>query len=119
MVPNPDPTLEQRIGEAWSYHRQGDQKAAIDIFKDVIQKNPKDVDANYGLGLAYRANQQNDEAVKAFQVSYDEASRRLKELRGDEQTNNLDTYEDDRYMMLLRMLTQRLTELNAAPTDAS
>lgn len=110
---------EERIGEAWRLHRVGDNPAAIDIFKDILSKAPKLVDAHYGLGLALRADGKNDEAVKSFQEALTLAQGTLNavdtaaESEGHRGTNNLDSYEDDRYLMLVRMIEQRLSELGA------
>jgi lipopolysaccharide biosynthesis regulator YciM len=106
----------QMIGKAWAFHRNSQHDEAINLFQDIIRQNPDDVDAHYGLGLAQRAVGQTDSAAQTFQAAYDKATARLSELReeaaqGDTHiANNLQTTEDDRYMMLTRMLHQRLKE---------
>lgn len=108
---------EERIGEAWRLHRVGDHAASIEIFQDILNKAPKLVDAHYGLGLAQRADQQNDAAISSFQEALRLAKDALKavdtaaEADGHHGSNDLASYEDDRYLMLVRMITQRLAEL--------
>lgn len=108
---------EERVGEAWRLHRVGDNVAAIDIFKDILAKAPKLVDAHYGLGLALRAEGKTDEATSAFQEALTLTKDALKaidtasEADGHHGANDLASYEDDRYLMLVRMTSQRLEEL--------
>lgn len=108
---------EERIGEAWRLHRNGDNQAAIDIFKDILSKTPNNVDANYGLGLALRAKGDKAAAAEAFQRALKLVEEALNAVNttssadGHLGGNDLDTYEDDRYMMLTKMIKQRLAEL--------
>lgn len=110
---------EERVGEAWRLHRSNDHDAAIDIFKDILSKNPDNVDAQYGLGLGLRAKGDKSGAIAAFQHSLKLARKALDAVKfessveGHHGNNNLGSYEDDRYMMLSRMINQRLFELGA------
>lgn len=107
----------ERIGEAWRLHRDGNNAEAIRVFKEVIQKSPENVDAHYGLGLAYKASNDNASAADAFQKSLTLAEEVYKALRtashaeGNTGSNDLNTSEDDRFMMLTRMLRQRLADV--------
>lgn len=108
---------EERIGEAWRLHRANDHDGAIKIFEDILERNSGNLDAHYGLGLALRSIGKTDDAVKAFQTALQLAKDALKavdttsSVDGHVGGNDLDRYDDDRYLMLNRMLRQRLSEL--------
>ena len=110
---------EERIGEAWRLHRSGNNPAAIELFEEILAKTPKHLDALYGLGLARRANDDATGAREAFQMALELAQEALKAedeiyaVDGHHGANNLDTYEDDRFLMLQRMVKQRLAELDS------
>lgn len=107
----------ERIGEAWRLHRDGNNDQAITIFKEIIQNAPESVDAHYGLGLAYKATNDMASAADAFQKALDLAQSAYTAIQtasqadGHHGTNDLDTSEDDRFMMLSRMLKQRLHDV--------
>ena len=107
------------VGEAWANLRSGQSDQAVSLFDSIIQNNPQNVDAYYGLGLAQKALGNKQRSIEAFQQAYDLAQNHLAELRAEESQetgprlgviNNLKSIEDDRYMMLIRMLSQRLGE---------
>lgn len=108
---------EERIGEAWRKHRANDHESAIQIFEDILSRTPDNLDAHYGLGLALRSVGKKEDAVDAFQKALQLAKDALKAIEttssvdGHRGSNDLDTYEDDRFLMLNRMLRQRLNEL--------
>lgn len=106
---------EERIGEAWRQHRMNNNPAAIEIFQEILNSDPKDIDALYGLGLAQRANGENGAAIESFQQALKFAQEGLEEVvstsEGFGSGNNLNTDQDDRFMMISRMLKQRLVEL--------
>ncbi|MEM9950618.1 MAG: hypothetical protein AAF846_03375 [Chloroflexota bacterium] len=110
---------EERIGEAWKQHRMGNNGQAIDIFKDILSKRPDHIDALYGLGLAQRADGLLDDATESFNKAALlaketlEAVDKTSAVDGHQGNNDLDTYEDDRYLMLTRMIQQRLEEIEA------
>lgn len=111
---------EERIGEAWKQHRMGNNSGAIEIFQDILNQRPGHVDALYGLGLAQRAEGKLDLAAEAFnkaaQLTQDalDAVDTISAASGHQGNNVLDTDEDDRNMMLNRMISQRLEEIEAA-----
>lgn len=112
--------VRQDIGNAWAAHRSGDQQAAIDGFDRALSRQPESVDAHYGKGLTLRKLERNDEALQCFQSALElaeealSAARRVSETSGNlNSTNDLGSTDDDRYMMLVRMLKQRLTEMGA------
>lgn len=109
---------EERIGEAWGLHREGRNDEAITLFKDILYKTPDQIDALYGLGLALTSAGDAEGARESFQKALDLAKDALAAI-GTQSTvqglrhdaNDLNTYGDDRYMMLIRMLQQRLDGL--------
>jgi tetratricopeptide (TPR) repeat protein len=106
------------IAEAWGFLRQNRAADAASIFEQLIQKDGEDVDAYYGQGLALRALDKKDAAIESFQKALDVAQKLLAEIRShygsDETRSSLDTTDDDRYMMMDRMIHQRLAELGVA-----
>lgn len=107
----------ERIGEAWRMHREGNNDKAISIFQEIIKNAPENVDAYYGLGLAYKATKDMASAADAFQKALDlaqvafNAVKTTSQAEGHHGQNDLDTNEDDRFMMLTRMLKQRLEDV--------
>ncbi len=110
---------EERIGEAWRLHRNGDNEGAERIFREILDKAPKHLDALYGLGLVRRANGNIAGAEEAFQSALQLAKDAYNAVDtasvvdGHRNGNDLNTYEDDRFLMLQRMIQQRIDELNA------
>jgi tetratricopeptide (TPR) repeat protein len=100
------------IGRAWGAHRAGNNNEAIRDFEQVLKSDRENVDAYYGLGLAQRGAGQYAAARTSFETARDLAQQKKDVLQGGKQENNLETLEDDRYMMLLRMIGQRLEELS-------
>ncbi|GAB4313022.1 MAG: hypothetical protein Kow00117_05720 [Phototrophicales bacterium] len=110
--------INPELGQAWANLRSGQVDQAVSTFDRIIQNSPQNVDAYYGLGLAQRALGNKQRAIEAFQQAYDLAQDHLEKLRAETSAdsklgvvNNLKSIEDDRYMMLIRMLSQRLAEL--------
>lgn len=105
---------DQRIGRAWRMHREGDNPGAIGMFQDVVLSDPGSIDALYGLGLALKASGDMSAAKDAFA----EALKQLENSSAAEaalvQEHHSETNLGDRYMMLNRMLTQRIDELGGA-----
>lgn len=110
----------EKIGQAWRRHRDGDANGAIDMFNSIVESNPANVDAHYGLGLAYKALGDTDAAAAAFRKALDNTEQALSAVQtaatveGQLADNDLDSSFDDRYMMLTRMLNQRLEDVGAA-----
>lgn len=115
----------ERIGEAWRLHRDGNNDQAISIFKEIIQSAPENVDAHYGLGLAYKASSDMASAADAFQKALTLAEsafgavKTTSQAEGHHGKNDLDTSEDDRFMMLTKMLKQRLEDVGVGTDDTS
>ena len=105
------------LRNSWDMIRHGNYEDAISTLNDIINEVPNYVDAYYGLGLARRNLGQEAQAIEAFQRALEISQELLSEIRsqygGDDTTSSLETTEDDRYMMLQRMIGQRLNELGA------
>lgn len=110
-----------QIGRAWGYLREGQPDTAVKEFEKILQQEPDNIDANYGMGLATRATGNYPAAIKYFEHGLkivdknDSAGRIAREAAANDfQTERIkpNTAEDDRYMMLTRMLKQRLDETN-------
>jgi Tfp pilus assembly protein PilF len=105
------------LNSAWDMIRNGNYEGAITKINEILNESPDDIDAHYGLGLAQRNLGQEAEAIESFQKALAISVARLAEIREqygvDETSSSLETTEDDRHMMLQRMLSQRLTELGA------
>jgi len=97
-------SVAAQVGQAWFHHRQGNNDAAIDQFGRILRSNPDSIDANYGLGLANRAAGNYQAASEAF--------GRALELTDKAEATSQE--ERDRYLMLSRMIRQRLEEIKAA-----
>lgn len=112
----------EKVGQAWRLHREGDNDGAIRAFDSIISTNPENVDALYGLGLAHKAAGDFSAAADAFSRALEKTESALSAVRTTSQTegnpgeNDLETNFDDRYMMLTRMLSQRLEDLGSTAT---
>ena len=110
----------ERVSNAWRAHRDGNNKEAIRQFDEVIRVSPENVDAHYGMGLALKADGDASQAADAFRAALGYADAALTAVRtassveGHHGGNDLDTNDDDRYMMLSRMIRQRLDDVGAA-----
>lgn len=109
----------ERVGQAWRLHRDGDNDGAIRMFDSIVAANPENVDALYGLGLAHKASGDMNAAAKAFGSALETTESALAAVKTTSHTegnlgdNDLGTNVDDRYMMLTRMLSQRLEDVGA------
>ncbi len=109
-------TIETRIGYAWQLHREGRNVDSIREFQQILSTATENVDAHYGLGLALRADGQLEAAAETFEQALTLSKRRLEYARKrdpQEQDNESKTTEADRHMMLNRMISQRIEELQA------
>ena len=90
--------VDAQVGQAWSQHYHGQNDSAIQAFRDIVQRWPDHIDANYGLALTLKKGGQKTEAVEAF--------NRTKTLIQAAGTKSED--ENARMQMLLRMIDQHL-----------
>ena len=107
-------SLAAQIGQAWRYQREGKADAAIAEYERILKQDADNMDALYGMGLAQRAAGKFEAAIRYFErcqelVAAAIAARGV--VRGDA-IHLANTPEDDRYMMLNRMIKQRLSEIN-------
>ena len=107
--------LGSPLAEAWVLLRRDRADEAASAFESIVQKESDNVDALYGKGLALRAAGKADAAVEVFQKALQLSRKMLAEVRSQygvsDTSSSLETSEDDRYMMLDRMICQRLAEL--------
>lgn len=106
---NNDPNYK-KIGDGWALVAKGDYSGAINTFNDVIRSDAHNIDGYYGLGVAQRASGDKAGAKASFEKAKALSEQMLAELRHGKSSNDLMTSRDDRYMMLIRMLQQRLAE---------
>ena len=103
--------LSKMIGDGWESLRKGNPKGAQDVFRKVLNDDNENIDAHYGLGLAFRAAGDKASAKTSFETSLRICERELAAIRKGDRANDLTTTRDDRYMMLIRMLGQRIAEV--------
>ena len=115
-------TIRDLVSKAWNYQREGKPDTAAAEFEKIVQKYPQDIDANYGLGLALKSAGQIDRAVKSFKTTLElvAESKKTYDATKDQSSDQdtIKTPEDDRFMMLSRMVNQRLAELQGTTQDS-
>ena len=89
------------VGQAWSLHYHGQNDNAIKSFRDLVQRWPDHIDANYGLALSLKKAGQKAEATEVF--------NRAKSLIQSVEVKQDD--ENARMQMLVRMIEQHLSRL--------
>ena len=97
-----DQELKAKMNEAWKAHYAGQHDVAIEQFKQIVIDDPEHIDANWGLGLAYRAHGDKDNALKVFQKVKDLLSVKI-EAESDQR---------ERYFMLNRMVIQQIEQMS-------
>ncbi|NJL93675.1 MAG: tetratricopeptide repeat protein [Anaerolineae bacterium] len=97
--------LDKQVGEAWATLRNGDKSMAGRGFEAVLQREPKHVDALYGLGLVCKHTGAPAEARTHWQRALELVQAQLAEL-GTERS-----LRRERAYMLSTMLKQRLDEI--------
>lgn len=110
MSSNNSDAMYSKIGDGYAQHAKGDYAGAIRTFSDVVRADGQNVDGYYGLGMSQRASGDNAAAKASFEKAMSLSEQILAELRQGTTSNDLTTTRDDRYMMLIRMLQQRLAE---------
>ena len=109
------PVVGSPIAEAWVLLRRDRANEAVAAFDTIVQKESDNVDAHYGKGLALRAVGKTDAAAEVFHKTLQLSRKLLADVRSQygvtDMVSSLETTEDDRYMMLDRMICQRLAEL--------
>ncbi len=114
-------STSEKVGQAWNHYREGRADAAAKEFEAILRQNPEDIDASYGLGLAQKATGQLELASKTFETTLEFVNTAKLEYESTRQVqleeNNVKTPEDDRFMMLDRMVRQRLAEVQVVKAD--
>jgi len=112
-----NPTNTTNVSNAWRLQREHKASSAVPEFQKILNQDADNIDALYGLGLALRDSGNTEGAITNFQRCLElvdaAALARRPAATGEEEHRVANTPEDDRYMMLSRMLKQRLTELKA------
>ncbi len=105
--------IESRIGSAWHLCREGNNADAVKEFKAITDETTDNADAFYGLGLAQRAEGETDAAIESFQkaLAIAKETHEAAFSHTEGQVVVMETSEDARYMMLQRLISQRLVEL--------
>lgn len=109
-------TLEEQVGAAWANARVDRYNDAVRDFENIVKSNPNDVDALYGLGLALRKVGRKDEAISMFEKAHKLAQELItSEAEGQEPVAMSEDKlhvqgQNTRFLMLSRMLQQRIAE---------
>ena len=93
--------INEKIGEAWRAHFQGRDQDAIMQFTSLTEQSPDNIDAHWGLALAYRDAVDNARAIDIFRKVQSLVTVRLES----------DPEEYERYFMLKRMVNQHLARM--------
>lgn len=115
--------VSAQIGKAWGFHREGRNNDAIREFETILASAPNEVDALYGLGLAQKADGQQEAAIKSFTKALGLAKELVtvappvQEMHGQVEDKLVALGANAPYTMLVRMLKQRLAELKAPAGD--
>lgn len=104
-------TIDTMIGHAWRFEREGQADTAIAEFERILKIDANNIDANYGMGMAQKRAGKNAIASQHFQKALELVEQAADKRRTTRGANEAMTNEDDRYMMLSRMIKQRLSEL--------
>jgi tetratricopeptide (TPR) repeat protein len=115
--------ITAKIGEAWRLHRDGRNDDASHAFERIIQEDEENADAHYGLGLAQRKLGHHAAAKAAFEqalilIDRQENTRRVTATAEGRYVdgpawNDPSDSSYDYYLMMKRMIGQRLSEVGA------
>ncbi len=94
--------FDERVGKAWSLHNSGQDSAAIQEFRRLVDEWQDHIDANFGLALAYKTSGQHDKAREQFQKTLACLESELAKNVGS---------DTSRFQMLRRMIEQHLATL--------
>jgi tetratricopeptide (TPR) repeat protein len=101
------------ISEGWAAHRSGKNDEALRQFENALSLENDNIDAYYGIGLAERARRRLPEATAAFEKSLQLTRDKLALTQPDPTLSAVEVPDIDRYMMLIRMIGQRLAEIRS------
>ena len=110
-----NPVNTSNVSNAWRYQREHQAGTAVTEFEKILKQDADNIDALYGYGLALRDSGKTADAITQFQHALElveaAALARRPASMGDDERRVANTPDDDRYMMLARMIKQRLSEL--------
>ncbi len=104
--------INTQISEGWAAHRSGNNEEALRRFEASLAVDNENIDAYYGIGLARRDLRQHNEAIAAFEQAL-QLTRAKIEMSTPSGSDAGELPDIDRYMMLLRMLDQRIAEVRS------
>ncbi len=93
--------IDARVGDAWAVLEAGDYQTAVAQFEQLVAENPDHIDAQWGLGLAYRRAGNTEGALRAFE--------RVKAMVEAELAEHPE--EHGRWFILNRMVHQQIEQL--------
>lgn len=99
-----DNPIDHEIGEAWKAHRQGFHDTAVQQFREILDRDPENLDALYGLGLAVKAAGNEGEAKEIFL----HLQTQIEGVSAEEEA----TGAPGRYFMLANMVKQQIHQLD-------
>lgn len=112
-----NPSNTSNVSNAWRYQREHQASTAVSEFEKILKQDANNIDALYGLGLALRDSGKKEAAIGQFQqvlkLVESAALARRPTATNQEEIRVPNTPDDDRYMMLARMIKQRLAELQS------
>ena len=109
-----NPVNTSSVSNAWRYQREHQAATAVTEFEKILKQDADNIDALYGYGLALRDSGKTEAAIAQFQhvlELVEVAALARRPATGESEHRVPNTPEDDRYMMLARMIKQRLAEL--------
>lgn len=93
----------ENVGQAWLLYRNGQHDTAARGFEQVLNQDPSNIDAHFGLGLVLRTQGNHSASMEHF----DQAKRLVADALVGDPTS-------DRLEILERMVQQRINELKIA-----
>jgi hypothetical protein len=112
-----NPLNTTNVSHAWRLQREHQPQLAIPEYQKILQQDSDNIDALFGYGLAQRDNGDGEGAITSFQHCLElvdaAALARRPAITGEEEHRVANTPDDDRFMMLSRMLKQRISEIKA------
>ena len=103
MAANDKQELANQLGAAWELLRHKQPAEAVSAFETILTAHPTLIDGLYGIGLAQALNHQYDLAIKSFETCRHMTQREMEKHPGA-----------DRYEMLERMCSQRISDVQLA-----
>ena len=90
-----------QVGDAWSKHFNGQNEAALEQFRKLVEKFPTHIDSNFGLGLCLKTAGDKAAAMVSFQKTVELCQAEI----------DKPVEEPDRYQMVMRISKQHIATL--------